>query len=226
MTLMVLLSGCFYPQEKKVQNQVPTEQQIQMVQSAVDQYQKDNDGLLPIKTKEKDTDLYIKYPIEFKKLIPEYLSEPPGNAFENGGIFQYVLIDVEKNPTVKIFDLRIAEEIRGIQLRLHSKDGYPPFKEQIAPNVYTLDFEKIGYKKDPQIVSPYTNNNLPLIISGDGNIYVDYSSDLYEAMKKHDHSFQKGEYIRPILTKDSHFVPAYSLPYTTTENNEPAFMAK
>ena len=37
------------------------------------------------------------------------MAEPPGNAYESGGVFQYVIIDAESNPTVKIVDLRIAE---------------------------------------------------------------------------------------------------------------------
>ncbi len=34
-------------------------------------------------------------------------------------------------PTVKIFDLRIAETIRELKLRMNVQ-GYPPFKEKIA----------------------------------------------------------------------------------------------
>ncbi|HZG70319.1 MAG TPA: hypothetical protein VEY51_02200, partial [Chondromyces sp.] len=141
--LSVLLSGCLFPEDQKAQNQVPYEEQVQSVQTAVNQYKEKNDGLLPIKTRDQDTPIYQKYPIDFKKLVPEFLAEPPGNAYESGGIFQYVLIDVETNPTVKLFDLRMAEQIREIQIRIQSQ-GYPPFKADIAPNVYTLRYEKLG----------------------------------------------------------------------------------
>ena len=86
--------------------------------------------------------------IDFKRIVPEYLAEPPGNAFESGGVFQYVIVNAEKDPTVKIFDLRIADTLSEINLRVKVQ-GYPPYKEKVAENVYTLDFEKLGYEDEP-----------------------------------------------------------------------------
>lgn len=126
--LSVILSGCLYPQDKLAENQVPYEDQVKSVQSAVDRFQKDNGGILPIKTRDASTPIYQKYPIDFQKLVPKYMAEPPGNSFENGGIFQYVLVDVETKPTVKIFDLRIAETIRDVMIRIRA-NGYPPYKK-------------------------------------------------------------------------------------------------
>ncbi|WP_040208342.1 hypothetical protein [Neobacillus jeddahensis] len=221
---MVLLTGCMYPKEELSQNQIPYKDQIQTVQTAVDDFQKENGGILPIKTKDAETPIYQKYPIEFKKITPKYMSEPPGNAFESGGVFQYVLIDVETNPTVKLFDLRMTETIREIKLRIKSK-GYPPFKEQIAKNVFTLDYKQLGYKKQPYVVSPFTEQNLSLVITGDAEVFVDYRPDLYQALKKADIELKPGEDIRPILVGDSMFVPAYSLPYTVDSNTkEPVFL--
>ncbi|KAB7708901.1 hypothetical protein F9802_01785 [Bacillus aerolatus] len=220
-----LISGCMYPEDRRVENQTPYEDQIQAVQSAVNQFKEANGGILPIKTKEADTPLYEKYPIDFKKIVPQFMAEPPGNAFESGGIFQYALVDVEKNPTVKLIDLRMAEQIRDIKMRIRAQ-GYPPFKKDIANNVYTLNFKKLGYKEEPYVVSPYTNHNLPFVVSGDGNIYVDYSSDLYTALKKSGKKVKEGEDIRPLLLKDSSFAPAFSLPYTVNDQNEPIFMVK
>ena len=159
------------------QNQIPYEDQLDAVQTAVEKFQSANGGILPIKTRDQDTPIYIKYPIDFNKLKPQFMAEVPGNAYENGGIFQYVLIDVEDNPTVKIFDLRIAEKIREINIRIRSA-GYPPFKESIAENVYTLDYSQIGYEEEPYVDSPYSNQNLPLLINGSGEIFVDYRIDL------------------------------------------------
>ncbi|EDL62825.1 LptM family lipoprotein [Bacillus sp. SG-1] len=220
-----LLTGCLYPQEQLQKNQIPYEDQITAVQSSVEKYQSSTGGLLPIKTRDQDTPVYIKYPIDFSKLKGQFLSEVPGNAYENGGIFQYVLIDVEDNPTVKIFDLRIAEKIREINIRIRSI-GYPPFKESIADNVYTLDYSLIGYDEEPSVMSPYSNQNLPLLINGSGEIFVDYRIDLNKLLQENEYEFEKGEDIRPILTKDSAFVPAYSPPYTVNEENEPVFMMK
>ena len=62
-----MLSGCLYPQEKLAENQIPYEDQIQSVQTAVDKFQKDNGGILPIKTRDQSTPIYEKYPIDYKK---------------------------------------------------------------------------------------------------------------------------------------------------------------
>ncbi|MCI1592069.1 hypothetical protein [Heyndrickxia oleronia] len=222
---ITMLSGCLYPQEKLAENQIPYEDQIQSVQTAVDKFQKDNGGILPIKTRDQSTPIYEKYPIDYKKIVPQYLSDSPGNSYENGGIFQYVLIDVETNPTVKIFDLRIAEKIRELHMRINAQ-GYPPYKNEVSKNVYTLNYKKIGYKEEPFVVSPYSNNNLPFVITGQGDIFVDYSSDLYHVLRNKNVKVKPGEDIRHILTDDSLFVPAYSLPYTINQKNEPIFLAK
>ncbi|GIN21047.1 MAG TPA: hypothetical protein DEO65_06055 [Bacillus bacterium] len=222
----LLLSGCFYPQDRKVENNIPYEEQISSVQKSVEKFQEDSGGLLPIKTKEADTPIYQKYPIDFNKLTPQYLEAPPGNAYESGGVFQYVLIDVETNPTVKVFDLRLAEKINEFYIRIKAQ-GYPPFKEEIADNVYSLDQKKLGYKEEQYYISPYTNNNLPFVINGKGEIYVDYITDLYQALKdEKNKKFSPGDDIRKALYEDSPIVPAFSMPYTVDENNEPVYMGK
>ncbi|WML59924.1 hypothetical protein [Neobacillus sp. PS2-9] len=219
-----LLSGCMYPKEELTQNQIPYKDQVQAVQTAVDDFKRDNSGILPIKTKEAETPIYQKYPIEFKKISPKYIANPPGNAYENGGIFQYVLVDVETNPTVKLLDLRMTETIRELKLRIKTK-GYPPYKTQIAKNVFSLDYKKLGYETAPFVVSPYTNQNLSLVITGSAEVYVDYRPDLYQKLKNSDIVVKPGEDIRSILVKDSMFVPAYSLPYTIDKKTkEPIFL--
>jgi hypothetical protein len=221
--IALALSGCAYPQDKLAQNQTPYQDQVASVQSAIEKFQEEKGGILPIKTKEQDTPIYQKYLIDFKQLVPQYMAEAPSNAFESGGIFQYVLIDVETNPTVKIFDLRVAETIRDINLRI-SMQKYPPYKEQIAENVYTLDFEKLGFKEEPVVISPFTNQELSYIITGNAEVFVDYRKDLYQILQKTNQEFKPGEDIRRILTQDSMFVPAYSLSYILDpETNEPTF---
>ncbi|WP_066385061.1 hypothetical protein [Neobacillus mesonae] len=222
----LLLTGCMYPKEELAQNQVPYKDQIQTVQQAVDDFRKDNGGILPIKTKEADTPIYQKYPIDFKKIAPKYILEAPGNAFESGGIFQYVLVDEETNPTVKLLDLRAAEAIRDINLRIKTK-GFPPFKKEIAKNVYSIDFKKLGYDQPPYVVSPFTNKNLTFVVSTDAKVYVDYRPDLYEALKNSSNEVKPGEDIRKILVDHSMFVPAFSLPYTMdAKTKEPIFLEK
>lgn len=222
--LMFFLTGCMYPENKLVQNEVPYQDQIQSVQAAITQFQEDKGGILPIKNSEETTPLYQKYLIDFKRMVPEYLAEPPGNAFESGGVFQYVIVNADTDPTVKIFDLRIADTLSEINLRIKMQ-GYPPYKEKVAENVYTLDFEKLGYEEPPYVISPYTKQNLSFVINGNAEVFVDYRNDLYEVMRKGGHRYLNGEDIRDLLLKDSPFVPAYSLPYTVDENtNEPIFL--
>ncbi len=81
----------------KARTEIPYDAQVKTVQEAVDTYQKDTGGLLPIKTKEEDTPSIRNIP-GFQKARPSYLNEVPGNAFESGGIFQYVIIDAEEDP--------------------------------------------------------------------------------------------------------------------------------
>lgn len=225
--LSLILTGCLYPDRNLPSNQIAFIDQVKSVQSAVIQFQEDNNGILPIKTKDGATPIFEKYPVDFNKIVPEYLAEPPSNSFEMGGVFQYVLVDVETNPQVKIFDLRIADTIREIKLRIRSK-GYPPYKEEIAPNVYSLDFKKLGYKQDPVALSPFTRRNLPFVISSENaEIYVDYRIDLLIMLKESKYKYKNGEDIRGLLIDGSMFVPAFSLPYTVSDQiNKPIFLVK
>ncbi|MGE7779896.1 hypothetical protein ACQKL0_08025 [Peribacillus sp. NPDC097264] len=225
-----LLTGCLYPQKQKVQNQLPYKEQIQSVQSAVDQFKEDEGGILPIVTKEADTPIYQKYVIKFTKISPRYMAEPPDNAYESGGVFQYVLVNVENDPTVKLLDVRMAQKIQDISLRLQAyqqSNGYPPYKERISENVFTLDYKKMGLKEAPTVTSPYSQKDLYLVVDGDGNLYVDYTPDLYDVLQQHDGRIKTGEDIRELLVDSSEFVPAYSLPYTIDEKSKsPIFLTK
>lgn len=218
----IFLSGCLYPDEEKVENQVPDDAQLASVQQAVDAFKKDT-GVLPIKNSEQDTDIFIKYRIDFEKLVPKYLANIPGNAYEKGGIFQYVIWNAEKNPTVKLVDLRSVETIRDLNMRFISTK-YPTYKEQIADYVYSINFKKIGYDKEITVPSPFTNNNLPLVVTTEGKVYVDYSIDLNIFLKENNLKPTPGEDIRMLLIDKYPVLPAYSLPYTVNEKNEPIFM--
>lgn len=221
---VLLLSGCMYPDSERAGSQVPYEEQLSDVQNAVDRYRETTGGLLPIKTRDEDVDQYIKYPVDFSKIVPSQLAEIPPNAFEQGGIFQYVLMDVEEEPAVKLVDLRIAEKIRELNIR-RAANGYAPIAEVVADNVYKLNYTVMGYDEEQYVESPYSGRSLPLVVSGEGEIYVDYSMDLYTALQEYDGELEPGEDIRFLLYEESALVPAYSLPYTVDENREPVFLA-
>jgi hypothetical protein len=222
-----LLSGCLYPQDRMAQNQVPYEDQLISVQTAVENFQADT-GVLPIKNRDMDTSIYQKYPIDFNRLMPKYIQQPPGNSYESGGIYQYVLVNVEEKPEVKLIDLEIASKVRDLQVRLNlyrQEHGYPPFKDILAAGIYTLDYKRLGLDEPPYVRSPYTGRNLPLIINNEAIVFIDYSMDLYQSLQTEEHDVKPGEDIRHILHTNSFFVPAYSVPYTIN-NNEPVFLVK
>lgn len=220
-----LLTGCMYPDSELTENQLPYEDQLNSVQQAVEKYQEASGGLLPIKTRDQDVDQYIKYPIEFEKIVPAYLGKTPPNAYESGGVFQYVIMDVEENPTVKLVDLRIADKIRDLRIKI-GINGYGPIDVKVAENVYTLNYEVMGFKEEQTVPSPYSDVSLPLVASGDGNVYIDYSIDLSRILREEKPDVKPGEDIRFLLVDKYPILPAYSLPYTVNENNEPVFMAK
>ncbi len=220
------LSACGYPQSERAGNQIPYEDQLITVQNAVNQYRGATGGLLPIKTREMDVDQYIKYPVDFSKIVPNYTAEVPPNAFENGGIFQYVIMDVEENPTVKLVDLNAAEAIRSVNVRKNANGGRVPISEILADNVYKFNYKEMGFSEEPTVVSPYSGRNLPMVITGSGEVYIDYSMDIYSALQEYEGTLEEGQDIRFILYEDHAVVPAYSLPYTIDEENEPIFLTE
>lgn len=224
---LLLLTGCLFPKSELDKNNVPHENQLLLIQTAIDQYQEKLNGLLPIKTKPNETPIYEKYVIDFSLLKDEgLLSEIPGNAFEKGGVYQYVLIDVDDDPTVKLIDLRTTSEVQSLYVKVNdyrNKHIYPPYGESIGKDLFTIDYEKLGLSAEPTVVSPFTQNNLPIIMDVDGDLLIDYRPDLMQLLSEGAHSFENGDDIRSIFTETSSFVPAYSLPYTI-EDGEPIFL--
>ena len=222
--VVFMLSGCMYPQEKRAENQVSNNEQLAVVQQAVDQYREDT-GVLPIQTKEEDTPIYQKYVVDFRELIPRYLQEPPSNSFENGGAYQYVIIDPETTAHIKVIDLRMMNEIQQAQMEINryiQKNGYSPVKEPIGKGLFRIDQERLNGNSELKVPSPYHHDTyLPLIMNANGQVLVDYSIDLNIALEEFDHSFKEGEDIRSILTDHYPIAPAFSVPYTIDESGEP-----
>lgn len=218
----IFLVGCGSPTNFDQSSLRPDVDMLAGVQRAVDEFQKDT-GVLPIKTRDQDTDIFIKYLIDFDKLVPKYIGSPPANAYEKGGIFQYMIWDPEENPTVKLVDLRAPELLREVNIRF-SATKYPQFKDKVVEHVYTVNFKNIGYKGDKTVPSPYSNNELPILVTSEGDLYVDYSIDLYRYMQDNQITATPGEDIRELLVDAYSIVPAYSLPYTVDEKNEPVIM--
>jgi hypothetical protein len=227
---VTMLSGCLYPEQNLQKNRVPYESQLQLVQTVVEQYQANNNGLLPIKDRDFNTPIYQKYPIDFQKIIPRYLQDAPGNSFENGGIYQYVLVDVEENPKVKLIDLVSVTTVQSIKMRLNaylSEYEYPPYEKELSKGIYSLNYKSLGFKEPPYVVSPFSQNNLPVVINTKGELLIDYRQDIYQKiMDATNIAYKPGDDIRDILVEDSAFVPVFSVPYTINEKNEPIFLTK
>lgn len=221
---ILMLTGCgsLYPADEIQASQIPDVDQLAAVQRAINEF-KEETTVLPIKNRDMDTDIFIKYLIDFEKIVPKYLANAPVNSFEKGGIYQYIIWDPENNPTVKLIDLQIPERIREVNMRF-TATAYPQYKEKVADYIYTIDFEKIGYKGDLTVTSPYSGIQLPLLVTTEGSVIVDYSIDLALYIKEHQLKPNPGEDIRTLLVDAYAIVPAYSVPYTVNEQNEPVFM--
>jgi hypothetical protein len=223
---ILLLTGCMYPSENLSHNQVENDVQLDMVQEAINQYVTQNEGRIPIYTKENETPIYQKYIIDFNVLKQRNLIQSvPGTAFENGGVYQYVLIDVETEPKVKVIDLRLSDQLREVQQRLNiylSDNTYPPFGEKVADGIYTLKYEELNLDGPPFVESPYSTTNLPILIDTDGELLIDYRLELFQLLQNTEHNYQEGEDIRGIITDHYPIVPAYSIPYTLN-NGDPVF---
>ncbi|QTQ07143.1 hypothetical protein J9174_06745 [Macrococcoides canis] len=219
--LSLLLGGCMYPKEKLAHNQVAPQDQLNMVQSAVESYQKDTGGLLPLKDRDQTYEIYLKHPIDFGKLKPKYLSQLPGSSFEMGGYYQYVMMDVDKNPKVMLVDLRTSDTLKNLRIRLETKSNELALGKKIGPNLYKINYKKYGLKQYPTVKSPYSGEALPIYINGGNEFKIDYSLELGRALKTH--KVKQGEDIRYILYQDNPILPAYSVPYTVDDKNEPVF---
>lgn len=214
-----------FPDSNRVDN-VPYEDQLKSVQTAVDSF-KETTGVLPIKTRPAETPLMERYPIEFARLVPGYLADPPANSFEGGGLFLYVLVDAETEPTVKLIDLRVSESLQQLQTNINAfraKEGKFPFDGSLGKNQFTVDYDLIFVSEEPSIPSPYTENELPIYVDGTGQLFVDYRADLEDALENTDVEPKVGEDIRYLLYNDSPFAPAYSQGYTINEQGEVEFL--
>lgn len=224
---LIILSGCLFPKDELAQNQVPYEDQLNSVQHAVDEFKEETEGLVPIITKSMDTPIFEKYIVDFDQLKQNNsLSSVPGNSFEKGGVFQYVLIDPEQSADVKLIDLRISEVLSSIQTKLsiyRDKNLYPPFGREVSDGLYMINYEELNLSSEPHVVSPFSEENLPIVMDVEGNLYVDYRIDLMQALEEFEHDYEPGDDIRYLLTDHYPFVPAYSVPYTL-EDGEPVFM--
>lgn len=217
--LSAVLSGCLYPDERRAENQVPSDMLLEMTQKGIDQFKQDT-SVLPIVTKDLNTPIFEKYEIDFSKMVPKYLPDVPGNAFEKGGVFKYVLIDVETNPTVRLIHLGTVSTVADVQLavdryRFHH-DGKLPIKDDLGDGYFSIDFGKIGMK-ETQVPGTAGSYLLPLIMNGKGEVGIDYALDIATVLRESQAAVPERTDPRYVMARESRFVPAKSFPYTMVD---------
>lgn len=206
------MSGCLYPQSEKVKNSGPVDLHIASVEQAIDRYHKDN-GVYPILNSTITTPIYEKYRIDINRIYPQYLGYLPPNAFENGGSHLYVMVNMDFKPSVRLIDLNISNQVEYIQRLVNEykfKKGEYPYLDKITPSIYSIDYNKLKIAK-PNILSPFTDKSLPLIITENGEVLVDYTLDIGIFLNQ-GYTYE-GADARQVLVDHSFFVPVKSLPY-------------
>lgn len=215
--MLVTLSGCLYPgtNSSSSQKQVPSSAYLEQTQKAIDQYREDT-GVLPLVNRDAKTPIFEKYEIDFTKLIPNYLPDFPGNAFEAGGIYKYVLIDVETTPTVRLLHLGMVNQVGTIQqavIRYRNYYNKLPIAEDIGNGYYTLDFGKLSMKEQ-WVDSAITTNQLRFIMNEKGEVGIDYAPDIEEVIKNSQAEVPRDSDPRYVMAREALFVPVKSFPYS------------
>ncbi|WP_199614965.1 DUF3939 domain-containing protein [Paenibacillus alkalitolerans] len=215
----MLLSGCMYQTEleRQTANPAVVREEIGRVQGAVDEYVK-NRKLPPIKNSDESTPIYEKYIIDLRKLVEsKYLSGIPKNAFESGGNYYYVLVDVETEPKVKLMDLvafqTAADLERTVAEYARANGGKLPLGARLSDGFHAVDFKALDMDAI-QVRSMYSNNYLPFVLQESGRIAIDYGMEVMGALQKQgiDSPDPKMD-LREVLVSGSHFVPVRSFPY-------------
>ncbi|MFC5650824.1 hypothetical protein ACFPYJ_17245 [Paenibacillus solisilvae] len=228
--MTVLLSGCLYPKDQLEQNKMPPKDAILSVQAVIDQYQKDT-GLLPIQNSKPDTLVYEKYRIDFDKLQRmNYISEIPATAYEKGGSYYYLIINEETDPTVKLMNLVIYQQVNDLQASVKSYSdahkGKLPAGKSVYPDFTGLDFKEMGIK-EPVLSSVFSGQTLSTIMDAKGNVYLDYGIDITQVLQKLGSGKKPDDKqdLRALLANQSDLVPVKA-PIYRLRGGEPQAMLK
>jgi hypothetical protein len=223
---ILLTSGCAYPDELRKQNQGNPREYILLVQQAVDLYREKN-GYPPIKNSDMNTPKYEKYRIDFGKLQKvNYLSTIPANAYESGGTYIYVLVNVETEPEVKMMDLQALQTVNDLQDQVDSyfqANKQYPNGISISDEFSYLDFKALGIPV-PTVTSVYNPQQFLMYIieKSTGMVAIDYAPDLSQFIEKQAlaSSLAADEDLRERLVSSSVFIPVSSYTYRWL-NNQP-----
>lgn len=219
--LITLLTGCMYSNTNRGPQASPQES-VAIVQAAVDRYVAEK-NILPIKNFDSDTPLYERYVIDFRKLMGEgFISQLPQAAYEQGGSFYFVIVDAEKQPTVKMLDIAMIQQVGDVIQAVHqyrgSHSGELPLADEISQHWHHIDYSALKMKP-VELSSPFSTLKLTLMIHQDGQVAINYAPDIMRMVDQFQISNpEQVEDLRVYLVQYSDFVPAVSVPYSWQED--------
>ncbi|WP_342192801.1 DUF3939 domain-containing protein [Paenibacillus uliginis] len=216
MLMTMLMTGCMYSDKNEQERQVSYRESVKRVQSAVDDFYKEQ-SILPILTAGEEVPRYEKYRVDFEKLKNMgYMDEIPSTAFEKGGSGYFLIINEEKEPTVKVMDLNIAQKVNDIQMSVNrfktANNGKLPAGAELYPGFTTVDLLKTDVK-NMKLKSIYSGQEVTFMMDSKGTVYVDYAFDIMQAIQKEDAEPKVDEDLRVYLEQASYYVPVKSVPY-------------
>ncbi|RUS48164.1 hypothetical protein [Cohnella sp. AR92] len=210
------LSGCMYPEEQTPGNSSSARQAVLTVQDAVDQFQQGT-GLLPIVSADESVPRYEKFKIDLAKLKRmDYLGSIPKAAFENGGKDQFLLLNEETDPEVKLLDIVVYQKAVDVQRKvdayMDSHGGEIPAGEERYPGFWALDADELGSKLDA-VKSMYSGQSLDYMVDEKGEVYLDYALDIATAIGKAGAAPAADADLRSYLVDESYYVPVKAPEY-------------
>lgn len=215
--LISLLAGC----GKGVRNFPSPHETVPLVQQAVDRYVISYHNP-PVKQRTGGAGEYERFPIDFT-LLTQTLQLPniPANAYENGGPYYYVLLPASGGWQVKLIDMSLWQTVTDIQAkatRYFERTGKLPAVSVYSDGVYHLDGKALG--AESQVRSVYSPQMLPLLITDEGTVVIDYAFEIMGKIQSLGDQFQPVPDLRQLLIQHSFMLPIHSLPYRW-QNEEP-----
>lgn len=227
--LAVSLTGCLYPDDKKNENRVSYRESVKRIQSAIDDFQKDQ-GLLPILNADEATPKYEKFRVDLDQLQKRgFIDEIPTTAFEKGGSGYFIIQNEETDPTIKVMDLITVQKVNDVQRAVNrykiDHDGKLPAGEEVYAGIHAVD-PALADTKNIVLKSVYSGQDMNFIMDQAGVVYVDYAFDIMQLIDKEGLKPSKEEDLREELVKSSDYVPVKSLPYKWSGNSPVAIQTQ
>jgi len=212
---LLAAGGCLYPRDRTPDGGMEPREAAQAVQEAVDRHF-ETLGTLPIHNADANVPKYEKFRIDFAGLKSAgFLPAPPPASFEGGGPYLFLIVDEERDPKVRLLDLRVWDRIDAVQRRIRefAGRGKPlPAGEEIYPGLWEIDFARLGMR-DPGVSSVFSGHILPLMVDADGRVYADYAIDVAEAVRTSGTVPGPEADLRDLLVERSPLVPVKSPVY-------------